>query len=89
MINGKMWEKTEVSTRNCYNAMVGKGETSRPVLPSHYAPRSRISGGIVSCRLGEEMTDSTNSKLEEKRVVLRGVLFASCKNCLHFDNKWD
>ena len=76
MIKGKMWEKTEVSTRNCYNAMVGKGE-------------SRISGGIVSCRLGEEMTDSTNSKLEEKRVVSRGVLFASCKNCLHFDNRWD
>ena len=76
--NEQMWEKTEVSTRNCYNAIVeNTGSINGTFL------------GIISCRVGKRMFDGDNNKLNDKRVVSRGILFASCKDCSNFDNDWD
>ena len=74
MKDKKMWGKTEISTRNCYNAIVENGGSIK---------------GIISCRVGKKMFDGENNKLNDKRVASRGILFASCKNCSNFDNDWD
>jgi hypothetical protein len=78
MKDKKMWEKTEVSTRNCYNAIVENGGSIDGTFQ-----------GIISCRVGKRMFDGDNNKLNDKRVVSRGILFASCKDCSNFDNDWD
>jgi len=78
MKDKKMWEKTEVSTRNCYNAIVENGGSINGTFQ-----------GIISCRVGKRMFDGDNNKLNDKRVVSRGILFASCKDCSNFDNDWD
>jgi len=86
MKNKEMWEKTEISTRNCYNAVVRNGGSIDGTFQ-----------GIVSCRVYEDASssepdvlyDGSNNKLNDKRVASRGILFASCKDCHNFDNDWD
>jgi hypothetical protein len=84
MKDKKMWEKTEVSTRNCYNAVVRNEGSIEGTFQS-----------IVSCRIGGvegrtlSIYDGDSNKLNDKRVASRGILFASCKNCSNFDNDWD
>jgi|TARA_Y100000310_G_scaffold130679_1_gene129812 hypothetical protein len=78
MKDKKMWGKDEVSTRNCYNAIIENGGSIDGTFQ-----------GIVSCRVGKEILDTDNNKLNDKRVASRGILFASCKNCSNFDNDWD
>ena len=78
MKDKKMWGKDEVSTRNCYNAIVENGGSINGTFQ-----------GIISCRVGKKMFDGENNKLNDKRVASRGILFASCKNCSNFDNDWD
>ena len=90
MQNKEMWEKTEISTRNCYNAIVqngGEGTFQRGEFSCY---------NVVSCRIGGELGnkplflyDGDNNKLAYNRVISRGVLFASCKKCADFDNEWD
>jgi len=74
--NEQMWEKTEVSTRNCYNAVNCQG-----------AVYCRI--GIYG-EPGQtwSLYDGDNNGLNTQRVASRGVLFASCQNCSNFDNDW-
>ena len=73
-----MWAKAEVSTRNCYNAVVINGGSINGTFQ-----------GIISCRVGKKMFDGKNNKLNKKRVASRGILFSSCKNCSNFDNDWN
>jgi|TARA_Y100000310_G_scaffold334175_1_gene413285 hypothetical protein len=78
MKNNEIWGKAEVSTRNCYNAIVGNGDSIDGTFQA-----------TVDCRVGKKMFDGDNNKLNDKRVASRGVLFASCKKCADFDNEWD
>ena len=85
MKNKEMWEKAEISTRNCYNAIVengGEGTCQRGEFPCY---------NIVSCRVSRAvpLCDGKNNKLHDRRVASRGILFASCKDCPDFDNDWD
>ena len=85
MKDKKMWEKTEVSTRNCYNAV------SRRIHPCQSIVSCRIVGGkpLLGGRDYLNLYDSDNNRLSDKRVASRGILFASCRECSNFDNDWD
>ena len=77
MKNKEMWEKTEISTRNCYNAVVQNGIVSCRVYEDSSSSEPDV------------LYDGNNNKLNDKRVASRGILFASCKDCHNFDNDWD
>ncbi len=70
----KLWEKTEVSTRNCYNALV---------------VQEWLQGSLIFCRRGWDVFDGQQRRVNLGRVSARGVLFSSCRECPSFDNEWD
>ncbi len=78
-----MWEKTEISTRNCYNAIVESEGIVSCRVGKEREDWSKVGNKTLF------LYDGDNKKLTDKRVDSRGILFASCKNCPDFDNNWD
>ena len=98
----RMWEKTEVSTRNCYNAIncqgtvycrIGiygePGQTWYVDYQGEVIPFSNSTLILKRQAQGDwSLYDSDNNGLNTQRVASRGVLFSSCRNCSNFDNDW-
>ena len=79
MKTDKMWSKTEISSRNCYNCLTD-GE-----IVGCRKGHSLESPVIINIRRGV----SVYKPLERQAVEHYARLFHCCKNCLDFDGVWD
>ena len=85
----RMWEKTEVSTRNCYNAVNCQGAVyCRIGIYGEPGQTKKMNTMSVVLPYTWSLYDSDNNGLNTQRVASRGVLFSSCRNCSNFDNDW-